>query len=150
MSPKAVRGIVTLVSVLIFAVVSGVVFFFGPHGGFSGYLEKEPFDSVNYFWGRHHRTLIFGNVGETDHAVWVELENVRVEIEETVPGTMLSASPSFWPRAVGEWAYYDAASIVVLVQDDGAKQAWENYLNKAVKESEKPPSKKTQPRHIVP
>src|SRR3989338_5762974 len=74
MSPKAVRGIVTLVSVLIFAVVSGVVFFFGPHGGFSGYLEKEPFDSVNYFWGRHHRTLIFGNVGETDHAVWVELE----------------------------------------------------------------------------
>jgi len=99
----------------------------------TGSLEKVPFSGVHTFYDDDGvMNVIFKQaapIGNGNFAeVWADLDHVKVEIDSSLPGTAISAHPTFSQRIGDIFIFYRAKSVIVWVQDQSGKGQWEEFL----------------------
>ena len=130
------KGLATISAVVVIAVVLVValnVFVLG--SVFTGSLEKVSFSNVDSFYSRGDMRIIFDDavtVGPGDFAdVMVDLDHVVIKVDSSLPGTAISASPTFGQRMRDVFIFYKAQSVTVWVKNQQEREHWENFLQTA-------------------
>ena len=103
--------------------------------GFVGSLEKVSFSNVSSFYNDGNMNIIFDNAVTVDPGdfsdVWVDLDHVVIEVDSSLPGTAISASPTSDQRIRDVFIFYKAQSVTVWVKNQQEREHWENFLQTA-------------------
>lgn len=121
---------------IVVALLTSATIFLTASGGFAGYINKKPFNSVHtYFEGSKNMNVIFEDVEYAERDVWVDVEDVEVKIryykpnEVIIAGTLISVSPTVTDRLFGESVFYEASSVTVWVESYKEQEEWVNFIN---------------------
>ena len=102
-------------------------------GGYTGSLDKVSFSGVGtYHDSGGDMSVIFDDAASIGHGhfqeVMVDVDHVVMEIDPSLPGTTISASPTFSQRINGVFVSYHANSVTVWVKNQQEQKHWENFL----------------------
>lgn len=129
-----VLGIVIRLFVLLLVIV--VFLFFWAHGGFAGNVDKNYFTNIRS--SGLDGTIEFKNASNlVSRDIKVSAERIKVLIDSSLEETAVSATPKLTDRIFGETSRifdydYDARSVIVWVQNEEEKKAWEEYIESII------------------
>lgn len=147
---KGVLSVVTTIAVIL-AVLASVVLGAGriASKGPYGSIEKVAFQNARQSYAFPDRFILQDAQLSDDRIddVWVDIDKVEVLIDEDAKGTLLSTKPTLSNLVYGSKFYYKASSVVIWVQNEAEKRAWEKYLEKRIEASG---NKKIVPQKVTP